>query len=207
MWYKVNKIRLGTNQIRPATYSYSYDFRNKTTTQVTNDGWSTFNDVRSWSVDSNWVHIVWYPWNLKKTIGNSYFQNAKKITIESHFNIQTYATNIYITATSGSSSVISNSWSNIDTRQSFRKIIFNWGPVNQTNASIPYWEYDSKVVFDLVNKTATLSLSWYADTTASLTDADITDVKNNVTDLLIWFYNDSNSNTASYVRNILLTIE
>jgi hypothetical protein len=34
-------------------YEYSYDFRNKTTTQVTNDGWFTFDNTRSWSVDSN----------------------------------------------------------------------------------------------------------------------------------------------------------
>ena len=204
---KVNKIYVWSTKVRPALlYQYSYDFRNKTTTQVTNDWWSTFGDVRSWSVDSNWVHIVWYSWNLIKTIWNSYFQNARKITIESHTNIQTYAAFNSICGISGSS-ITNYSWCNIDTRQSFRKINFNWASVNQTNASIPYWQYDTKVVFDLVNKTATFSLSWYADTTASLTDAAITAVKNNVTSLQIWFYNNSNSNTASYVRNISLTIE
>lgn len=200
-YYNSTKDKYGVS------YAYEYYFRGKTTATVTNDWWSTFSDVRSWSVDSNWVHIVWYPWNLVKTIWNSYFQDAKKITLESHFNIQTYATNYYVTATSGSSSVISNSWCNIDSRQSFRKLIFNGTNKAQANASIPYWEYDSKVVLDLVNKTAILSLSWFADTTASLTDADISNVKNNVTDLLIWFYNDSNSNTASYVRNVNLIID
>jgi predicted membrane-bound spermidine synthase len=40
-------------------YEYSYDFRNKTTTQVQNDGWfvydntSAYMDTRAWSVDSN----------------------------------------------------------------------------------------------------------------------------------------------------------
>lgn len=205
MWYKVNKIRVGTKIVRPVVWEFSYDFRNKTTTQVTNDWWFTYRDTRSWSVDSNGLHIVWFPWCLWKYIDNSHFQNAKKITVKAHVNIQTYSNNAFISKYDSWETL--TCWWNIDTRQSFRKINFNWTEISQTNASIPYWQYDVKMVFDFVNKTATLSLSWFTDVTVSLTDSAITNVKNNVNFIGLRFYNDSTSNTASYYRDIHILVE
>jgi hypothetical protein len=186
-------------------YKYSYDFRNKTTTQVTNDWWNTYRDVRSWNVDSNWIHVVWYPWYMWKLIDNSYFQNAKKITLKSYFNIQTYSYNLFLQNISWST-LTWYTGDQIDTRQSFRKI-FIYGSWSNVTTSIPYWVYEDTVVFDLVNKTAKESMTWFSDITASLSDTNISNIRNNMNSISIWFYNDLNSNTASYVRDISLTIE
>jgi hypothetical protein len=99
------------------------------------------------------------------------------------------------------------SWWNIDNRQWFRKTTFNWTDINTTNASIPYWEYDVQMVFDFVNKTARLSLSWYADVTTAITDADITSVKNNINFISLWFFSDPNLTTTSYYRDIHILVE
>ena len=203
---KIKKIYVGSQQVRPwYLYKYEYDFRNKTTTQVTNDGWNTYRDVRSWSVDSNWIHVVWYPWYMWKLIDNSYFQNAKKTTLKSYFNIQTYAYNIFLQNISWST-LTWYTGDQIDCRQSFRKIMI-YGSWSNVTTSIPYWVYEDTVVFDLVNKTVKESMTWFSDITASLSDTNISNIRNNLNSISIWFYNDLNSNTASYVRNISLTIE
>ena len=185
-------------------YEYSYDFRNKTTTQVTNDGWFTYRDVRSRSVDSNWIHVVWYPWCMWKLIDNSKFTNATKVTISGYINIQTYALHLWFV---NSSDVNTGSILYGDSRQSFWNTSIYWNLITQANESLPYWWYEFKVVYDFVNKTATGSITWHSDITWALSDNDIANFKANTNMIYTWFYNNTNSNTASYVRDISLKIE
>ena len=53
MWNKVKRIFVGTNQVYPV-YRYSYDFRNKTKSQITSDGW-TFPNSSTTNTGSNWI--------------------------------------------------------------------------------------------------------------------------------------------------------
>jgi hypothetical protein len=167
-------------------------------------------DTRAWSVDSNWLHVAWYSWVLFKMIDNSYFKNAKKITISTHANLWSYIFAQFIWIWYFSGTIYSSYlWNNIDLRQSFRRVEFNWSSVNQTSWSITTWEHDISMVFDFVNKTAKLSLSWYVDISWTITDAAITSVKNNLNCLNLWFYNNSSypTDTSSYYNNYYLKIE
>lgn len=56
MWYKLKRIMMRPNgvekQVRPKTWTFTYDFVNKTTTQLANDGWTNASNLTTWA---NWV--------------------------------------------------------------------------------------------------------------------------------------------------------
>ena len=173
--------------MRENTYTYSYDFRNKTTSQITSDGWT----LLTWSlnVNSNWIL-----WNsnedcrLAHTIPS--LATAKRIIISGTFIGSTNSLN----ATSfmvgygswwGTSATWSNyQWSSYAWIKVFCKT--NWttasgnvvGYITATNT------YKPTITIDLENKLVTWVISWFSNSTYSLSDTQVNDIRNNYTQLI-----------------------
>lgn len=76
MWNKISKIYVWSNLVRPSSWEYTYDFRNKSATQFANDGWQW---TSGWSSDSNWAwRNSWTPMYIPLP---GTLANAKKITL------------------------------------------------------------------------------------------------------------------------------
>ena len=186
MWNKIQRMYVGSNQVRPTYYEYNYDFRNKTSAQFTADGWTAY----EWTANFNSDGIYGSSWTLrtKKTLPFS-LDKAKKITI-----IENYKW----------------TWSSAWTRAWIANVSdmthWNWfyiqgtargtdlnSTFNQTtnSASSSTWTFKETLVLDLVDKTYQASGHWSYSTT--LTDAVISSIKNN-TWIYVMLYN------SSYIR-------
>ena len=185
MWYKLKRIMMWVNnqekQVRPPIFPYSYDFKSKTKTNLTNDWWS---GTMNWTIDSWGLH--WDDWWIGKQFN---FSNATKITI---------TVNINITQKSSWSSwdagfVIANNtswtykfwgWASTLTTSGYRGMsCCTWS--NRTswnNTNLASWTWVGKSVIDLVNWTITTTYSQGGSVLAtstynSLTATDIANIK------------------------------
>ena len=82
MWYKVKRIYQWTNLVRPV-WKYSYDFRNKSTTNLTNDWWT----LPTWAgCDSNGYYTPAADRIAKLTLpasAQTRLANASKVSLTS----------------------------------------------------------------------------------------------------------------------------
>ena len=184
MWYKVNKRFIGTQQVRPYRYEYSYDFRNKTSTQVTNDGW----ELTRWTLSLNsnglyWTSSSWNELYIQLPKMNTALANAKKITMTllgKHWNSWDSG-NSFFTAQWKYPNASKRTW-----------VYCNFGSANQYyywgstiyfthTQSISWGVCEYNYVVDLVWKTATLTfIQWSTNTyTHSISDSDITNIRAN----------------------------
>lgn len=165
-------------------YEYAYDFRNKSSTQVTNDGWELTRGTLA--LNSNglyWTSSSWNELYIQLTKMNTALANAKKITM----------------------TLLGKHWNSWDTGNSFMcaqwkypnaskytwlyynfgsgNVYFYWGTsiyFTQTQA-VSWGVCEYTYVVDLVWKTATLTfIQWSTNTyTHSISDSDITNIRTN----------------------------
>jgi len=186
------------------TYEYSYDFRNKTQAQITADGWEI--KAGSVSFSSDWMRLMGYPCRIKKSWISDIMRSANKITQTFSFLCQGYAIMYAITQDVTSSSAPNPTWTYLDSRVGTRGLYY--GGSNQEASWFSAWTYTSTVVVDLENKTASLSIPSYADVTKTLTDADVTNIRNNTNCICIYGYqHDSDSSKILRISTLSLIIE
>lgn len=148
-------------------YEYSYDFRNKTASQITSDGWTYTNTPL---FDSDWMYYSTWNSILDTTISQIWTHN--KVILECTFSVNRsyeFALACYLV----NSSKTNQYWLYTDNNSSWNKMIkINGTDVYITTTVLSSWNYNLKLVLDLSNKTyncsSPYSKSW------SLTDAQIT---------------------------------
>ena len=180
MWYKVNKRYIGTQQVRPYRYEYSYDFRNKTSTQVTNDGW----EVTRWSVllNANGLYSIgsMNELFLSNTKLNTKLANSKKLTLKLLWVHQsgTWDFSWYYTTTWKYPSATKLTWVYYLTWSS-NEYWYWWTKTTFTQTAT--WTYWYTYVVDLELKTAILTFTqWSTNTfTHSISDTDIANIRDN----------------------------
>lgn len=191
MWNKIQRIYIGTQQVRPSRWEYSYDFKGKSTSQINADGWSLIPGNFRLQVNSNW--ISWsssYDCRIAKTIPS--LANAKKITISWTFITSTS------TATGTSFGIgygngygnghVSGTYYGTWTSKPWVYVAsrLNWADIRGTSVGniAKSTTYKPTIIIDLGNKLATSVLSWFSNATLSLTDEQIADIKSNYTQLI-----------------------
>ena len=175
-------------------FEYSYDFRNKTTSQVTADGWV----IRQWwcSFNSYWVRNNSSDWKLKMTNKVVWLQqkmtSCKKLIIE----FTRYTTG---EAAFAWGMVTESKMGNLlgvyqDNRLWEITISVDSSNILQLSWTIS-WTVKFRWEFDLINKTAALSWNWNSPTTVTLTDDIITKIRNEYDAAYIYFrWNPGTSN-------------
>lgn len=145
-------------------YTFEYDFRGKTTTQLTNDGWTLW----SWyTCDSGWLYVS-NNWNAMCTHNIESIKNANKITLESTYKTSTwYWHSLYCNNDSYTST---NFW--IWCNQSSIRWNVEAGSIASVSASLSnVWVISVKLILDIKNwtwnynvgsysKSGTLTLPW-----------------------------------------------
>lgn len=201
MWYKVKKIYQWSNQVRPAPlYKYEYDFRNKTISQLESDGWVFLKDKSVASITSDWL----FAWNnndntviIKKDWLQSMIQSANKITIKFKWKTTFWQLSSRIMVTATSSSRTNPTWwyiqlaSSIGAWDSVYRYIY-WTSSYQTITKSSYDNimFTQTCIIDFVNKTLSITDDIWFSKTVSLTDTQISNIKNNSTCLMpaVWWY-------------------
>ena len=198
MWNKIQRIYVGSNQVRPK-YEYSYDFRNKSSTILTNDGWTIVKGTPSF----NNYGVRWADIRLTRDLPS--LTNAKKIifycsgTVISGSNIACRVAN---SVTSSSSVWVSGV--SLDTGGNRRQVrIYD---TNTNYSGLSTWTYTSSLVFDLANKTFTLTTSWLTTQTWTITDTQISNIRANTKKIYI-FVDNSGSSTSWGLATMWITIE
>jgi len=207
MWYKVKKIYQWTNLVRPAIYEYSYDFRNKSSSQLSADWWSVLwwtletwsswitspvgKDVSLWhSVDLSTAKKITIDTSIVWNRNDSYWDRAMSFWIRRNQSWASDYLQFYI-----ASAVASYHWTVI-------KMRFSWTTTEWTNiGSIWTSSYTPKLILDLESKTATWKISWYNNSTYTLSDAQITAIRN-----MSYFYVYATQHNF-YIQNISITVE
>lgn len=179
-------------------FTYSYDFRNKSSTDLSNEGWSytwTLETGANWVTAPNKKDIQLY-----KTFD---FSNANKITITATAqwstndnvwrHLQFWCGNLT------NSLVLMLSAANYPTS----KIYLNdWTQIYWTDLwNIGTSTYTSTLEVDLVNKTVKWTIPWLWTSTLTLSDAQVTMIR-----WLPYLYFYTTQHTF-YIQDISLTIE
>lgn len=196
MWNKIQRIYVWTNQVRP-TWSYSYTFKWKTATQI----WNEFDVLRGGIyTNSNWLTWVTNTeCRIKKDIPS--LANATKIIISGTIvwqNLSTTAAEIWIWKWTwwgtGETSyqVFWSSYNGMKTYLMYNNTNNYWNSVGNATAQT----YKPTLTIDLTNKTIVWSVSWFSNSTLSLTDAQVADIR---TYEYILCYVSKNASTISDV--------
>ena len=174
-------------------YEYSYDFRNKTLAQIQADGFSVWEWTTKFS--SNWI---WCNTTNRIIVNKSFpsLANANKITITQtsivsnwscaialNWTWRSYTTRIYL-----------------DSSQNHQQLYIWW--TYYMYSWLSAWTYTQTGVFDLVNKTATLSCTWKSDHTETITDTEVSNIRNYLNNIEVYV-----SNNANYISTFSITVE
>lgn len=196
-WYKVKKIYVGSRQVRPKRFEYSYDFRNKTATQLANDGWNN----TSWiTLDGNWITASsWHQClNTVSWLWDA-VAKAKKITLE----MQSYKTSssgwISWIAIAKDNNVTAETWCYYDYNNF--AVLANWWELYKPSYSTSSWTKNITCVYDLVNKTYSWNFEWGIGAFSwTLTDTQIAGIKT------CWIVRIV-VQTSSYIQTIKVIVE
>ena len=169
MWYKVKKIYVGTQKIRPYWYEYSYDFRWKTWSQCQSDWWTLIGWYTP-SISSDGIYYNWWDSFFWKQIAN--FTNAKKITFSVYYNCSNsfdwFWPRIQIVPWESTYSWLWI-WKNK------YEVQLNEATTKTVTRTHWTWWFTQNMVYDLVNKTYTYT--WDIAESWTLTDAQVTSIK------------------------------
>lgn len=163
--------------------NFYYDFRSKTSTQLTSDWWIYVS--WSWNIWSSWLH--WQ--SLRKDLLD--LSDAKKITLISTVNKtdqsawSSWTMTHWLMAYLSSNSKWYAIWWSASTLSSYYSwVLYNYEPwdnpsdfnhrTHWTWVTLPYWEAEFKTVIDLQNKKATVTYtqSWSVKTSLEYTLSD-----------------------------------
>jgi hypothetical protein len=186
MGNKIQKIYVGTNQVRPIPpREYFYDFIEAwSVAQMQADWWQFTRQSGTatswWQFTSNWLHNT-NTWSSNKfgniialwVISNCIW--AKKITIQVEHYLVSGSWNWGSSYRFGDWTTYS-SWGAINSMNNSGYNGYNWRTPSNTiwnRVSLWTWNYTGTTVLDLVNKTQVTSLTWNSDINLTLSDSDI----------------------------------
>lgn len=160
---------------RDVPYTYNYDFRNKSSTTLTNDGWT----VASWlTFDSNWVtSSSWGNTTIPIWID---ITNAKKIILTAWL-YNANSTNVVFALWNTSSTYANKTWAYTDGYTSGNSSIdVNWTTVQSFTMAEPSWQSERTYTLDFENLTYNWEYNWTTKSwTMTQTQAD--GIRNNNT--------------------------
>lgn len=179
-------------------YEYSYDFRNKSSTILTNDGWTTVKGTPSFSG----YGVRWVDTRLTRDLPS--LTNAKKIIFYCSGTVVdgNIACRVANSVTSSSSVWVSGVSLEVGNNQRQVRIY----DTNTNYSGLSTWTYTSSLVFDLANKTFTLTTSWLTTQTWTITDTQISNIRANTKKIYI-FVDSQGSNTSWGLATMWITIE
>ncbi len=209
MWNKIKRILVWTQQVRPiALYSYSYDFRNKSTSTLTSDGWNIFTNSSHMIFNSDWFTTDNAQYAVMAKIENSdittALQTSTKVTLSftaKIINTFGWRMSLYNTATSSTRSWVT--WPQASNGGSQIQTTIYW--TNITDSRTINSTMTVTTVLDFTAKTWNTTATDGYTRSGTLTDTQISNIKNNSN----WFYvtssrfDNSNTNwrmTSMYVR-------
>lgn len=198
MWNKIQRIYVESNQVRPPSYyEYSYDFRNKSTTSLTNDWWSFPKWTDGVAFDSNGMYksSSWWRCGIYPIDVNG----ATKITVQANrYNIQTDVDmNAWIWQWINSNGNVINANQiyrgyNLTNLYVAGTQKYNWGSVT--------WSYSTSMVLDIANTTATFNVWSSINQTYTLSASDITSI------LACTYLNCAVCKSGNHLKDISITI-
>ena len=172
MWNKIKKIYVGTQQVRPKdVFEYSYDFRNKTISQIISDWWTT----AQWTptITSNWYSSS----NSSRSRSNftlPSLSNAKKITLKTTivFNNSTSAwkaVRLFTSSRTNATGYLVSAYWDMQVQIGWDSTILSptWSA----------WTYNTTAILDLQNATYTFSVTWFSDNTWTITSTQISNIR------------------------------
>lgn len=174
MWNKIQRIYIWNQKIRPKeVWEYSYTFKWKTATEIWND-----RTVKSGTIatTSNWVTgTSSKDLTIRKSIQS--LANAKKII----FSYTVVVTNSRYSATGNG--LVGSIWSATFSIQwpNFIWIFIRLNDGTIHNGDVVWtagtWTYKPTLTIDLENKSMVWTLSWYNNSTLTLTDSQVNIIK------------------------------
>ena len=154
---------------------YSYDFRDKTTTQLANDGWLNTTNLTTWSsgiTASNWTAVL-------KDVSwlATIMSTANKLTLELQTSItNTYNCTAWLLLTEDLN-FSKQCWCYYDS--SFFSVVISSNEIDKTSHVKSTWTKNITCEFDFVNKTYSGNYVWGNGMFSwTLTDAQIANVRN-----------------------------
>ena len=185
-------------------FIYSYDFRNKSASDLSNDWWTTRWTLSTWSswvsspigADVNLLHSVDLSVAKKITITSSIINNNSQggkafifwLWIDNSSTWYTNAVNFYVVDSS-------YGWTKV-------QILQSWTTTNWTNIWYIWTSsYTPIIIIDLENKLITWKINWYSDSTLSLTDSQATAIKS------YWCLNLYTTQNNFYIQDVSITVE
>jgi hypothetical protein len=176
--WNVTEVYVGTTKVRPSGWTYSYTFKWKTAAEI----WNEFGVL----VGGIYTNSNWLTWGtntecrIKKDIPS--LANAKRIIISGTIvgqNLNTTAGEIWIWKWSWwgtwevSYQVFWSSYNGMKTYLGYNNTNNYWNSVGNATAQT----YKPTLTIDLTNKTIVWSVSWFSNSTMSLTDAQVADIR------------------------------
>lgn len=180
-------------------YEYSYDFRNKTQATITADWWTFWNTSY---FSSNSDGISWNPIRVGYDI-SQYVPTANKITMSFVCSLYNSAA-AWLRLIKAINDTTWITWLFVTTWSSnYRVPVIYW--TSWTNVT-PYsnWVYTNTVELDFVNKTYVSKSTWLSDINLTLTDTQISNIRNNIG--VMYAYVD-NANGTWHLKSVSITIE
>ena len=180
MWNKIQRIYIGEDLVRPTQYEYDYTFKWKTTTEI----WNEWTLLVGWIyTNSDWVTWRYSPatdCRIKKDIPS--LATAEKIIIS--FTDVVNSTDAYNAisvwlwawtwwGTSSANMFLQwsgYSWIGV---QFYNGTSYNGN--NIWNATL--WTYNPQLTIDLRHKTMTGVISWLWTSTLTLTDSQVSEIR------------------------------
>lgn len=180
-------VYIGTSELNSAyigeVYEYSYDFRNKSSTQVTNDGW----ELTRWTLalNANWLYWTSGDWNelyIQLTKMNTALANANKVTLKmlgKHWNSWT-ASNSFFIMQGKYPNATKSTWLYY-TYGSSNSYYYGGTPKSFTYTQPSSWTAEYTYEVDLQAKTVTLTfIQWGSGVfTTNISDTDVTNIRTN----------------------------
>lgn len=171
---QISKVFLWDTKVRPSSYEYSYDFRNKSIAICQADWW-VFSTTSWRTFNSNWITWNSTFWTIMITPSglSTALSNAKKVTLVIDQFKNSGGSNRWRDLISSSNSQASGS------KADSKTIVTRVDATNiySGNYTISTGEHIVTTIIDLVNKKISIDYEWVMSREDSITDAQVTVVK------------------------------
>lgn len=156
-------------------YEYSYDFRNKTTTQLANDGWT---NVSSATVNSNWITFSsWTAIFNQLSWLSSRMATANRLVLTYTMWYASSSNAVAgLTLMNNNNDNSGQTWWYLN--QSAYEVLINNSSLLVGSHWTLSWDLTNTFNYDLVNKQCSITFQWLYNNTVSITDAQISWIRN-----------------------------
>lgn len=205
-------VYIGTSELKNAyiggVYEYSYDFRSKTTSQITSDGWTVIQWTPSFS--SYWVRNSGSD-RMVKMVNNVQWLGTKMTTckklIVEFTRYTTWEAAFSWTLAHYSWGTTSNGTGIYqDNRLGDIWFSFAWSRIATLSGTVS-WTVKFKWEYDLVNKTAEISWNGVSKGTATMTDEAVANVRSNSDYVYVYFWGNPRTSNLWGFSDISITID